>query len=138
MNPYVITGDMGAPDFSGFFKEVGDMTDAFYSKYFQTMWTSFFRDIYRIFFWVTLGILVLDIILLVFKQIAAGKERTLAKDLGKNTLAVILLIVGYLTLLLLIGFAFYLIGILILVHLFLGTSIDEDSFSDEDEEEETD
>ena len=141
MNPHVILGDMFVPDgdrVRDFFRGVGNITEEFYGKYFQSIWNDFFREVYRIFFWVTLGILVLDIILFVIKQVRAGGERTLAVDLGKNLLAVAMLIVGYLTLLVLIGFAFYLIGIMLLGHLFFGTPIDSDTFSDEDETEDID
>ena len=141
MNPHVILGDMFVPDrdrIRDLFRGVGNFTEEFYGKYFQSIWNDFFREVYRIFFWVTLGILVLDIILFVIKQVRAGGERTLAVDLGKNLLAVVMLIVGYLTLLVLIGFAFYLIGIMLLGHLFFGTPIDSDTFSDEDETEDID
>ena len=141
MNPHVILGDMFVPDgdrVRDFFRGVGNITEEFYGKYFQSIWNDFFREVYRIFFWVTLGILVLDIILFIIKEVRAGGERTLAVDLGKNLLAVAMLIVGYLTLLVLIGFAFYLIGIMLLGHLFFGTPIDSDTFSDEDETEDID
>ena len=141
MNPHVILGNMFVPDgdrVRDFFRGVGNFTEEFYGKYFQSIWNDFFREVYRIFFWVTLGILVLDIILFVIKQVRADGERTLAVDLGKNLLAVVMLIVGYLTLLVLIGFAFYLIGIMLLGHLFFGTPIDSDTFSDEDETEDID
>ena len=136
MSGVFVIADMHPLDPRAVLRSLWEMTSSFYGNVFAGWWKSFFEGVYRVAFWIVLGIIVLDVIFFVIRQRRAGEERKLSRDLPQNLLGFFFLIVGYVTLIALIGFAFISIGLTLMIRSLFGANGSDLLSGDGDEDEE--